>query len=407
MNERRLRSLLREVDPPRAAEARERGLATTLAAFRQRRPAPPHPAPRRLALAVALATLALAALLSPAGAAVRDWIGEANPLGATDPKPALTEVPGGGALLVETRAGPWVVQADGSRRLLGRYATATWSPRGLYVAVAADRTLSAVEPDGTPRWSVSAPDPIATPRWSPSGFRIAFGTGDALRVVAGDGTGGRAVARRARMVAPAWWPPGPHVLAYVDERERVVTVEADTGARTSMAPALPDVRALSWRSDGRRLLEEAAHRVQVREVTADKLGSVKLGSTRPLDIDRPGGSIQGAAFAPVGDRIAAIIRRRATGDRPARSELLVLDAEAGHARTLLAVPGELTGPTWSPDGRRLLVGWPRADQWLFVPVADTGRIRAVSGIAAAFSPGDEGRVWPRVASWCCAGDRHP
>lgn len=400
MNEDRLRTLLREVEIPDAEIARRRGLATTRAAFAERRPAAARSAPRRLALALAIATLGLAALLSPAGAAVREWIGETIPLGASNPAPSLTQIPGGGTLLVETPGGPWVVQADGSRRLLGPYTTATWSPRGLYVAAANDRTLSAIEPDGTPRWSLSASGSIAAPRWSPSGFRIAFEAGEALRVVAGDGSGGRTLARDVRPVAPAWWPLGSHVLTYVDGRGQVVVLEADTGAKVSVAPALPGVTSLSWRADGRRLLEAASDQARVREVRSEKLSNVTLGPARALDL---GGAIRGAKFSPAGGRIAAIVRRRTNGDRPARSELVMLDSEGSRARTLLAVPGELTGPTWSPDGRRLLIGWPRADQWLFVPADSRGRIRAIAGISSAFAPGGEGNgVWPKVAGWCCA-----
>lgn len=402
MNEDRIRALLRDVEVPGAAQAHERGLATTLAAFGQRRPAPARPAPRRIALAVALATLAAAALLSPAGAAVRDWIGEAIPIGAGGAEPALTEIPGGGTLLVESKAGPWVVRADGSRRLLGNYATATWSPRGLYVAAAEGRTLTAIEPDGTPRWSITAPATVLTPRWSPSGFRIAFRSGGALRVVAGDGGGERTLAPRTRTVAPAWWPLESHVLAFVDDRRQLVVVEGDTGAQLARAPALPGTLSLSWRADGQRLLEVAADRLRIRSVAAGKLG-IGLGQTRLVDLGR--GAVVGASFSPVGDRIAAIVRRPAAGGRPARSEVVVLDSDGAALGPPRYIQGGLSGPTWSPDGRRLLIGRPDADRWLFVPVDGAGRAEAVSGIAAAFAPGDGRGSWPRVEGWCCAVGR--
>ena len=146
-------------------------------------------------LAIALAAMALLAglILSPAGAAVREWIDDAFTDGVPNAEPSLTELPGGGRLLVRSAEGPWVVQADGSRRLLGRYREATWSPHGLFVGASAGRTLSALEPDGTPRWSISAGSAIENPRWSPSGFRIAYRAGRDLRVVDADGTGDRSV----------------------------------------------------------------------------------------------------------------------------------------------------------------------------------------------------------------------
>src|SRR6185437_7031143 len=106
-------------------------------------------------------------------------------------EPALTRLPGGGDLLVQSPHGPWLVHADGSRRLLGDYDQATWSPRGLFVAAAGGRQLTAVEPHGDPHWSISSPARISSPRWAPSGYRVAYLSGRSLRVVAGDGTGDR------------------------------------------------------------------------------------------------------------------------------------------------------------------------------------------------------------------------
>src|ERR1700754_2378971 len=151
-SEARLRELLREAPLPDAEAAERRGRAVLAAAYAEReaaaRPAPLRP--RRLALALAAATLLTALVLSPAGAAVRDWVDDVFTANVPAPEPALTEIPGGGRLLVESGAGPWVVQADGSRRLLGAYAEATWSPRGLFVAGAAGSTLSALAADGDP-----------------------------------------------------------------------------------------------------------------------------------------------------------------------------------------------------------------------------------------------------------------
>jgi hypothetical protein len=70
-------------------------------------------------------------------------------------------------------------------------------------------------------------------------------------------------------------------------------------------------------------------------------------------------------------------------------------------RELYTGPGHLRDLTLSPDGRWLLVGWPEADQFLFVRLAPP-RIRAVDAITREFDPGgtDTGR-FPRVAEWCC------
>ncbi len=94
-------------------------------------------------LAVAAGIAALVIGLSPAGAKVGDLVeqmGDAVGLGEEDAKPALRSLPAAGELLVESAQGPWIVRDDGSKRLLGDYDEATWSPRGLFVAVTEGRS---------------------------------------------------------------------------------------------------------------------------------------------------------------------------------------------------------------------------------------------------------------------------
>jgi hypothetical protein len=402
VNEQRLRAMLRETPIPGAEEAERRGRRMVEAAFAERQPRRRRPAPRRLALALAGATLLLALLLSPAGAAVRDWIDEALTVGVRDAEPALTEIPGGGRLLVASPQGSWVVGADGSRRLLGSYEEATWSPRGLFVATAAGRALSAVEPDGTVRWSLSAGAPVGDPRWSPSGFRIAYWAGRALRVVAGDGTGDALLDRRVAPVPPAWAPGGPHLLAYVDADGTLRVVSADTGEVVGSGGPLPGTRALAWAPDGSSLLQLAAGSLWLRDASAAKLlERVELGPPRRLSV--PGeGRIEEAAVAPDGKTVAALRLLPARGSRPLRSELVLIDRTGAPGRTLFRAPGRLTGVAWSPAGDRLLLSWPDADQWLFIPADGARRVRAIGGISSEFSPGAPGGArFPRLEGWCC------
>ena len=284
MNEGRLRDLLREEPLPGAAEAERRGLVLVSQAYAER-PAPSRPVLPRLAVALAIVTLLAALLLTPAGAAVRSWVGDVFTAGVRHAEPALTEIPGGGRLLVSSPRGPWVVQADGSRRLLGDYAEASWSPHGLFVVTASGRTLSALEPGGTPHWSISAPDRVADPRWSPSGFRIAYRAGRSLRVVRANGTGDVAIGRASAAVPPTWFPPGLHLIAYVDAKQRLLVAEADSGRTIDSAAARSGVRGLSWSRDGRELLEVTRRGVWVREVRIDKLAAgLQLGPPRRLPL---------------------------------------------------------------------------------------------------------------------------
>jgi hypothetical protein len=399
MNERRLRDLMRTEPVPGASEAKERGLALVTQAYAERR-SPQRPVLPRLAIALAAAALLAAVLLSPAGAAVRDWIDDAFTAGVRQAEPALSDLPGGGELLVESARGPWVVQSDGARRLLGSYAEATWSPHGLFVATAAGRTLSALEPDGTPRWSISAGARVADPRWSPSGFRIAYRAGGSLRVVRADGTGDARIGTSGS-VPPAWFPPGPHLLAYVDDERRIVVTETDTARAMDAAPASPGVTGLDWSTSGDELVESSSRGLWLRDVRTSKLaGGLRLGTARHIPLPAAG-IVRAAAFSPRG-RTIAILLDRSEGPGPPRSEVLLVDPAGGPARRLFGVSGHLTELAWSPDGRRLLIVWPAADQWLFVPTAGGARLRAIGDVAAAFAPGSATRAtYPRIEGWCC------
>lgn len=407
MNERRLRDLLREAHVPAAGEAERRGRRMVEAAFAQRQPRR-RARPRRLAIALAGATLLLAVVLSPAGAAVRDWIDDTLTPGVRDAEPALTEIPGGGRLLVSSPRGPWLVRSDGSRRLLGAYEEATWSPRGLFVAAAAGHTLSAVAPDGTVRWSLSAPEEVSDPRWSPSGLRIAYRAGRSLRVVAGDGTAdgvaGPLLDPRVAPVAPAWLPGGAHLLAYVDAGGELRIVAADTGETIGAAAAPAGIRELSWAPDGSRLVAATRSSLWVYEMSAAKLrGRLDPGPPQRLFPLPPGAVAEHVAFSPRGETIAALLTLPAERSRPPRGELLLIDADDGSGRALFRAPGRLSGLAWSPHGERLLLPWPDADQWIFIPADGRRRVRAIGGIAAEFSPGagpGDAR-FPRLDGWCC------
>lgn len=409
MSEQRLATLLRETEVPGSEAAERRGLAMVEAAFEERRPARRNPLPR-LALSFAVVVVLGALLLSPAGAAVRDWIDDVFTAGVPHAEPELSDIPGGGRLLVGSAQGPWVVQPDGSRRLLGPYSDAAWSPRGLYVAVADGRTLSAVEPDGTPHWSISAPAPIGDPRWSPPrpwGVQIAYRAGSELRVVAGDGTEERMLDPEVARVAPSWNPFGLSLLAYVDSDEtvRVIPTEGAEAVDDASARGLAEMFALEWGGTGTRLLEASPRTVRVRAVALGKLGGqIHLGA--PLPVDLPPGRIRAAALSPDGGMVAVLLWTGAEDSASGRtgSEVYLASLEGGTPEPLFGVSGRLSELAWSPSGERLLIAWPDADQWLFVRAAGGGRVRAVDGISRAFAPNSAQPPFPSIEGWCCDAD---
>jgi hypothetical protein len=62
--------------------------------------------------------------------------------------------------------------------------------------------------------------------------------------------------------------------------------------------------------------------------------------------------------------------------------------------------GRLASPTWSPDGRRVLVRWSEADEWLLLPVSPIAPVRGIVAIAPVAER--FGGV-PVVRGWCASG----
>jgi hypothetical protein len=391
---------LREAAIPVPPAAERRGQEVVEAAFAERQQPSPRPvALPRLALAFAVATLLAALLLSPAGAEVREWVDDVVTTSTPRPEPELAEIPGGGRLLVQSSAGPWVVQPDGSRRLLGDYEGAAWSPRGLFVAATKGRTLSAVEPDGDPRWSITAPGRVTHQRWSPTpGYRIAYRSGKTLRVVAGDGTGDRLLARSTAPVAPAWSPLGDAGLAYVSSAGTLRIVNSEDGSDLAIGLAGTSVNEIEWGGGGAAILEKSPGALRLQAVRPSKLEArPRIGDRRELPVPA-GATVVDAALAPERQLVAAVLTF--WRDQGTRSAVVVFDPNANKSRRLLTVPGSLGQVAWSPDSQRLLVAWPYANQWLFLPVG-RGQGRAVANVSRAFAPGGRAASFPRVEGWCC------
>jgi hypothetical protein len=391
---------LRGAPVPVDAAAEERLLALALAQHAGRRTRHRSPLPRlAVALAVALALGAL--LLTPAWGAVRDWVGET--FGATPtpaPQTGLGPIPGGGRLLVQTTAGPWVVEPDGTRHLLRGYREASWSPHGLFLVTVRDRRLSAVEPDGKSHWTVQGAATIRDPRWAPSGERIAFREGAGLRVVAGDGSEDRELDESVAPLAPSWDPDGRPDLVYVDARGALRLLDVATGRSPARAGALPRIDRLEWGGRGAgELLEASGRRLRTRRVHLSTPGRSHFD--RPHDLRVPSGeAVVAAALSPDGHTVAALLAHRGAAPRPAHlTDLVLYSTRTGAARRLGSVPGRLTELAWSPHGDRLLLAWPSFDQWLFVP-RSFAEGKAMSGIATAFRE-PAGAHFPAVAGWCC------
>jgi hypothetical protein len=371
-----VRKRLEQIEVPGEHEARERSWAVVRAAFAEREPTRRRRSWKPIA-AVAVVLVAVAGLLSPPGRAVLGGIREV--VGVEKAQPALFSLPAPGRLLVTSSSGAWVVERDGSRRLLSGYADATWSPFGRYIAVTRANELAALKPDGEVRWTLPRPS-ARSPRWTGSrtDTRIAFVTDSRLHVVGGNGKrdvdagGGPAPAAG---IAPAWRPERKFELSYVDSRRRVATFAVESPGASWRSIVIPDAQQLAWVPDGSRLLVVGHNRLVFLR------GIDGTATTRR----EPG--VTAAAWSA--DGRLAIVRTRGP-----RSELLV----DGRVRFSAAVAGAFTDLTWSPDGQWVLLSVPAADQWVFLRARGKPAIRAVSNVSAQF----RSRSFPTISGWCCA-----
>jgi hypothetical protein len=336
---------------------------------------------RTVALVPAVIALAAALALTPAGATVTRLISHA--LGVPHAARTLLPLPAPGRLLVSAHGETWIVSADGARHQLGAWRQASWSPHGLYIAVASSNEIAAVNPHGTIQWALTRPA-VSDPRWyAPTGFRVAYRSAHTLRVVAGDGTDDRQLATNVAAVAPAWRPAHPYQLAYLTPHH-VVLRDTDTEQVIWTRPA-SGAHKLAWSADGTRLLILSRHSARVLTGTGKTVASIA---------NRPGPLLDGS-LSPNG-RTIALVRGGATPG--------VAVAHLGPSRprltTVLPGPG-MQQVLWSPNGRWLLISWPDADQWAFVAVAGQPRIAATSRIAQQFQRGSHPNGFPQLDGWCC------
>ena len=335
---------------PSDREAEERAWAVVRAAYAEHEHVRARPRRRLMLAAAALAVAASAAALSPPGRAVVNAV--RRTIGISHAAPALFRMPAPGRLLVSGGGGTWVVAMDGSKRRLGDYAQAAWSPHGLYVIAATSNEIAAIVPsDGSVRWSLARPK-VAFPRWggSRTDTRVAYLSDARLRVVAGDGTGDAAEAGTVR-IAPAWRPGDRRQLAFVASDGQVLLLGA---WRSSHRYAEP--RSLVWSPDGKSLLLVTARQLILFDPASGHANVLRLRD------------VSAAAFSRRGQ--LAVVRRNA---------LLLFDGE--EPRTVFSTRGRLRGLAWSPNGRWLLTTLPSADQWIFV---GGRRVLAVSHIARQF-----------------------
>lgn len=391
MNETELRRRLGAEHAPGEDEAGERAWPIVRAAHAERARVPWIERHSRLVIALALLGALAVAAVSPPGRAVvdtvRESVGEEPP-----PESVFDRVPGGGRLLVQSASGPWVVHEDGSKRLLGRYDDAAWSPRGLFVvATQGGRLVALGSEKGDVRWSLSRSEPVADPRWSGGGLdtRIAYRAGSSLHVVAGDGSPDTVVAQAVRPVPPAWQGES-HVLAYAGGDGRIHVVDVDERRELWRTARLRGIQQIAF--DGPRVVA----------VTTREIWVLRRHQRTLFERVARGHSILSVALVPYSGVVFADYDHAHDA-----TELIAPTCSTSGA--CLLVPdvhlyrgaggiGDLTG---SPDGRWFAAASANADQFLFFRrLPRLGKVVSVSDVTAEFGPGVSGtEPFPRIAGW--------
>ena len=392
MDEATLRRGLASVVVPGELEARRRSWQITRTSFaeRERLPAPVVSGRWAAVLSAAL-LIVVAAALSPPGRAMigdlRDAIGR-DQVKIESTQPSLFSLPAKGRLLVDSSRGPWVVQPNGSKRLLGSYRESSWSPFGVYVVGAKENALETLEPSGRLHWSLARPD-VHGARWggTKSDTRVAYLSGDSLHVVAGDGTGDRVLVKHVADVAPAWKPGSEHVLAFATPTGRVRLIDTDSGdIRGGWRGA---AKQLAFSADGTLIGARRDRAIDIHRENALRVTTIRPASTGSRFVD--------AAWAPAKPEIAYV-----TYDPDALRSTVWTAGNSGRApsQQLFSGAGRISQVAWSPNGKWVMVAWEAADQWLFVRAGGTKAVTR-SSITEQLNGSSSGD-FPVVAGWCCA-----
>ena len=215
---------------PGEEAAKDRTWEVVRAAYAQREPVTWPRRHARPLVAGAVVVAAVAAVLSPPGRSVVHSLRKT--IGVQHAETELFSLPSPGRLLVSGRGGTWVVNQDGSRRRLGSYREASWSPHGLFVAATRQNELVALDPKGNVRWTLPRRSP-RFPTWTGTraDTRIAYISGGKLHIVAGDGTGDHVVGEAVTTFRPGWLP-GRRVL--FSTGSGFVIYDDRTGARQTL-----------------------------------------------------------------------------------------------------------------------------------------------------------------------------
>ena len=146
----------------------------------------------------------------------------------------------------------------------------------------------------------------------------------------------------------AWSPQGSTLATYVaGEASGLVTIDPQTGDRTTVASPSGGVGGLAWSPDGTEIVYAANARLE----------SVDLESGEITELADVGGG--GIAWSPDGSQIAF------DDYRGGRGQIIVMNRDGSDQHVLVEAASLQRSPFWSPDGTEIAYTMMRRD-----PVGD-------------------------------------
>ena len=302
-----------------------------------------------------------AAVLSSPGRAVLDEVREV--VGVERAQPALFSLPSPGRLLVASDA------ASGSSNRTARSACSARTAKRAGRRSAASSSLHGRT--NSPRSSPTATCAGRSPAAAFASRAGRHGNGHADRVRRSHGDPRRRRRRHGRPVARAAWARAYRMAAWPDPSSR--TPIAAGGSRRR-------------RRDRRHpLADKSGRRRRRARVVVERPPACRRrarATRRSRGLHAHGRSLHRLPHAAWdGDRGGRAPGQPCPGGRQARRRT----GSPVHARCpgiAFSGPGALRDPTWSPDARWLLVGWPALTSW-YSCVLTVKRIRAVSNVRSS------------------------
>ncbi|HXQ82084.1 MAG TPA: S9 family peptidase [Opitutaceae bacterium] len=251
----------------------------------------------------------------------------------------------------------------------------SWSPDGRRLAFLSDRKLRqqlqlyvAQATGGVPRMLTNLSGYVARPRWSPDGRTIAL-----LNM---------AVSQAAAGAVEAAAHETGEVAVHVVE-ERLVLIDAATGAVRTLSPPESHVYEYDWSPDGRQIAVISAPGSGDNNWWIARLSAIDTATGAVRELYAPQAQIAVPRWSPDGRQIA-FIQGLMSDAGSTGGEIWVVPAGGGPARNL--TPGRKSSPSW--------LNWrPGPGRLLFSEFDDggcaVGQLDTASGQAITLWKGDE------------------